>query len=193
MPSSDRGWHLTLAARAGTMAIAPVTTHPSRVIRPVLVGKYVQMPMRARPGRYTIETGSKTSGCHRRSVVMPAMLILHADTAAIEAHRQELLVEASHRRIVDAALRARREERNQTSSGATWHPLVPFPADTWTTPEPDPALPPEHRVPRLHLGSTSEWLRWMRTYVLLWLAGVVFYLLLAAGTFIADGFVSWGP
>lgn len=124
---------------------------------------------------------------------MPDMLVTYADTAVTEAHWHELLAEADDRRIMEAAFATRSEEGDLTTSGRVWHPHVAFPADAWTTLETGPAMPSKRRTPHLHLGSTSEWLRWLRTYVLLWLAGVVFYLLLAAGTFIAGGFLAWSP
>lgn len=118
-------------------------------------------------------------------------LIADADTSQTDDHRRALTVSLDHRRTAATATSA--PHRQPTPAELAPRRIVALPADPGTAAESGLAATLSHLLERLRLGSADEWLRWMRTYALLWLAGVVFYLLLAAGAFIADGILTWSP
>lgn len=123
--------------------------------------------------------------------ILTNALLTHADTTLTDGHRHALTPVAEHQGAVAPLTSA--PHRQQTPAEHAPRRIVALPADPGTAAESGLAATLSHLLERLRLGSADEWLRWMRTYALLWLAGVVFYLLLAAGAFIADGILTWSP
>lgn len=117
-------------------------------------------------------------------------LITGADTNQTDDHRRARTGTVDHRR---AAATTNASHRQRTPVAPASRRGVAFPADPWLAAESGPETAPTWRLDRLRLGSADEWLRWIRTYALLWLAGVILYLLLAVGAFIADGFLTVSP
>lgn len=122
---------------------------------------------------------------------MTNALLTHADATLTDDHRHALTPVAEHQRTVATLISTPRRLRTPAEHAPRRDVAVP--ADPGMAAESGLVSRLSHFLERLRLGSADEWLRWLRTYALLWLAGVVFYLLLAAGAFIADGFLTVSP